>query len=203
MVSIQAVVTALDERTIATRVARKHDDFLLTHRVRNPRPRTFMEYVQTIGEYYGAHFSTCIAGGGAMSPARSQEEAKAIIHRQYERRDEDIVAAYNDAAEGTNGGLGSHLQMIRDALKHQDIELYVNHIFDTHVPPGGAGAEGDQAYQDRLELIKQFIARFGDQLADSIDIAHPERYASRSEYKTLIRAYVEAIDRAGKQFRRL
>jgi len=202
MVSIKTVMAALEPRAIGQRIGRKHDNFLLTYHVKNPSPRTFAEYIKTLGDYYGGHFSVCVAGGGEMSPARAQEEAKSIIQRQYERRDEDIVGAYNDVVDSVNGGLGAHLQMIRDALKHQDMEMEINHILDTYFPPGGAGAEGDEAYRARLELVTQFCARYGDQLADSIDIEHPERYANR-EFKVVIRAYVEALDRAGKQFRRL
>jgi hypothetical protein len=57
------------------------------------------------------------------------------------------------------------------------------------------------SWEQKVEIIRQFIAQCGVHLASSIQINQPERYAR--DYKELIQAYVTALQKTSSIFRRL
>ena len=66
-------------------------------------------------------------------------------------------------------------------------------MFDKHVAPN--------SWEDKVEIIRQFIAQCGANLASSIDVSQPERYAQN--FQELIRSYVQSLQTTSSIFRRL
>jgi hypothetical protein len=192
MVSINSLLAALDERTIAQGVGLAHDQVRLQYPLRSNVVGDFDEYADVLGQYYNYHFTACVSNGGRLSASEARSRAKEAIEREYRRRGGDIVSAFNDAHDGTNGGLRTQLDALADALKAQSVERYTRDAFDRHVAPN--------RWEDKVEIIRQFIARFGALLGGAIDVARPERYAQN--YEELIRAYVRALQQTSSMFRR-
>ena len=193
MASINSLLAALDEREIAQRIGIPHDEARMRYALHANTVAGFREFEQIIGEYYNYHFTTCVAPGGALSPAEARSRAKQILEQDYRRRNGDIRSAFVDARDGTNGGLRAMLDIIAEALKADSMSQYTQDVFDRHVTP--------VSWEEQVDIMRQFIAHFGAYLGSSIRQDRPEQYAR--DYEPLIRSYVRALQQTSSMFRRL
>jgi hypothetical protein len=194
MAAIDSLLAALDEREIARRVTMEHDEARMRYRLSSNTVRDFREFSSVVADYYNYHQMTCISRGGRLSNTDAYGEVKDLLERECRRRDNgDIVSAFNDAHDGTNGGLRVILDIIADTLKARAVERYTAAMFDRHVAPN--------AWDDKVEIIRQFIAFCGPMLAGSIVASQPERYAH--DWSELLRSFVEGLRRTSSIFRRL
>ena len=193
MAAIDNLLSALDERILAQRIGLRHDEARMRYPLQCNTVDAFDEFTATITEYYNHHFRS-VSNGGSLSRADAAGRAKEILEREYRRRrNGDIVAAFNDAHDGTNGGMRVVLDTIAEALKTEFVERYIRDVFDRHVAPN--------AWEDKVEIIRQFIRQCGANLSSSIRSHQPERYAHN--YQELIRSYVDSLQRTSSIFRRL
>jgi hypothetical protein len=193
MGTIGSLLSALDEREVARQV-RDHDEARMRYPLSSNTVRDFDEFRDIITDYYIYHDSACISRGGRLSRTDAYGEAKELLEREGRRRgNANIVSVWNDAHDGTNGGLRVVLDTIADSLKLRAVERYTEAMFDMHVAPN--------AWDDKVEIIRQFIGCCGPMLAGSIVAHQPERYAH--DFTELIKAYVEGLRRTSSIFRRL
>lgn len=194
MGSLEAILKQLDEREIARYIGIPHDEARMAYALKKNTVADFNEFVRVISDYYSYHFSKCVAGGASLTSFESQGRAKEIVEQRYHQsRGTNLQAAYNDAHEGTNGGLRAILDMIAEQLKYEAVERYIRKVFDDQIDP--------TSWENRVDIVKQFISRCGADLAPSIDASHPERYAK--DYTDLIKSYVKALSQTSSIFRRL
>ncbi|MBT5609951.1 MAG: hypothetical protein HOJ57_28690 [Lentisphaerae bacterium] len=195
MSAIDDIQHALSERVIAQNVGIRHDEARMRFPLRKNTVDTFEEFLDIIGAYYNYHFAACISGGGRLAPWEAQERAKEALEREYRRRDRnsDIVAAFNDAHDGANAGLRGLLDTIAESLKTESVDRYTRSVFDRYVAPN--------SWDDKVDIIRQFIARCGINFPSSIRTDQPERYAR--DYRDLLSAYNEGLRRTSAVCRRL
>jgi len=193
VVSYDSLARALDEREIAARVAIKHDEARARYALSRNRVSTYEEFTDQITRYYDYHFATCIAGGGRLSPAEARSEAKQLLESQLRRGEGDIVTWFVRARDGVEGGLRVALDAICEALKAKAVTAYVRDVFESHLVP--------QAWEDRVEMIRQFVRNLDPSIRASIRVDQPERYAHDSV--ALIDEYVRGLRRSSAMFRRL
>ena len=193
MSKIASILQALDERTIARRVALAHDEARMQYPLRSNTVPTIEAYFDLIASYYKYHYSLCVARGGAISPADARSFAKAILEREYKRRHGDIVSAFQDSLHGLNGGARQACDYLAEALKAQAVENYVRDVFDRYVAPN--------SWEQKVEIIRELFAHFGPIINDSVNSYQPERYAR--DFEPVIRGFVEALKAASSVFRRL
>lgn len=193
MPTIHSILAALDERQIARQVGTAHDEARMRYQLPANTVHDFAGFSATITDYYSYHHAACISRGGRLSNADAYAQAKGLLEREHRRRGGDIVTAYNDAHDGTNGGLRVVLDTIADSLKAEAVERYTTTVFDRHVAPN--------SWDQKVEIIRQFIGCCGHLLANSIVSSQPERYAH--DYSELIKSYVEGLRRTSSIFRRL
>jgi hypothetical protein len=193
MPAIMDIVDELDERTIAREVGIPHDEARLRYPLRTNTARSFREFEDMISEYYNYHYGYCVARGGQLSRAAAAGRAKEIIEKEYRRRHGDLVTAYNDAHDGTNGGLRVILDIIAEALKGEAIELYTRDVFDRRVAPND--------FEAKVAIIQEFIERCGQYLSREVQANPPERYAQN--YQELVMEYVSGLQKTWSKFRRL
>ena len=192
MGNIDTLLDALDERTIASKIAIANDETRMQYPLHSNTVSSFDEFSNLIADYYNYHFTKSVSGGGSLSIAEAGGRAKEIIEREYRRRGGDIVAACNNAQDGTNGGMRAILDIIAEGIKAESVERYIRDMFDRHVAPN--------SWEDKVNIIRQFIRRCGGELAGSVDFQQPEAYASN--YESLIRSYVTALQQTSSMFRR-
>jgi hypothetical protein len=194
VVSFKNLLEELNERTIAQRVGIPHDEARMNYPLTKNTVRTFEEFNGILGDYVNHHIAKCISNGGNISLAEASSRGKEILEAEYRRRrNGDIVLAYNDARDGTNGGLRACLDVIAERLKAESVERYVRDVFDRHIRPS--------SWEDKLGIIRQFIDQCGHYLGSSIRGDQPERYAQN--YQDLIRTYTAALENTSSIFRRL
>ena len=120
-------------------------------------------------------------------------KVKKLLENEYRKKRENIVSAFNDTHDGTNGGLRVVLDTIAESLKAEAVENYVTSIFDRYVAPN--------SWEDKVSIISQFITYSGPYLSSSIVAGQPERYVQN--YSELIKSYTEGLRQTSSMFRRL
>lgn len=193
MATIQSLLSALDEREIARRIGIPHDEARMQYQLQSNTVRDSDQFSAAVADYYNHHFTSCISNGGRLSSAEAWGRGKELLEREYRKRRGNIVSAYNNANDGTNGGMRVVLDTIAEGLKAEVIERYVQDVFDRHVALS--------SWEKKVDTISQFIAQCGPYLSSSIKASQPERYAR--DYSELIRSYVEGLQQTSAIFRRL
>ena len=193
MPSITGLLNELDEREMAQRVGLLHDEARMRYPLHSNTVYDFNEFSRAIAEYYDYHFTACVSRGGRLSLSEAAGRAKELLEKEYRRRQGDIISAFNDAHDGTNGGMRVVLDTLAEGLKTDSVERYIRDAFDRHVAPN--------SWEDKVEIIRQFISHCGPVLSPSVRTDQPERYAHN--YQELIRAFVDGLKRASTVFRRL
>jgi len=192
MSTLQKIMSKLDERNIALKIGSLHDRARIRYRLKSNTICNFEEFLGAIGDYYNYHFSTCNSNGGRLSEAEARQTAKNIVDQHYQRKmGSDIMGAYNDAKDGTNGGMRAILDIIADNLKMMSVERYIQNIFDRYVSPN--------SWEDKITIIRQLIDSYGHLFSSSIDRSNPERYAQN--FQTIIRQLVENSNRTSHVLR--
>ena len=193
MAAIDNLLAALDERNLAQTVGLAHDEARMRYPLRANTVDTFDEFTDVIADYHNYHFTQCVSGGGALSRAESAGRAKEILEKEYKRQQGDAVTAFNDAHDGINGGMRVVLDKLAEALKAESVERYIREMFDRHVAPN--------AWEQKVEIVRQFLRHVGANLGSAIRADQPEGYAQN--YRELIRSYVDSLRRTSSMFRRL
>ena len=193
MGNIDSLLSELDERVIARRVAIGHDEARMQYSLSANTVESFDEFKAIITRYYNYHYTQCVTNGGRLAGGDAYGGAKTLLEREYRKRRGDIVSAFNDAHDGTNGGMRAVLDIICDGLKTESVERYIQNAFDCHVAPN--------SWDQKVDIIRQFIAYNGHVLSSSIVAGQPERYAQ--DYSELIRSYTDGLRQTSAMFRRL
>jgi hypothetical protein len=190
MSSIDSLCDALDEVTIARNVGIAHDEARAAYGLRKNTVSSFDEFNNLIADYYSYHIGHCVVQGGRIASFEAAGRASEILEREFKRQGGNLMSAYKDANDGTNGGVRIILDVIAEQLKEESVERYVRHTFNRHVDP--------TSWDQKVEIIRQFIERNRHVLGSAIDAVHPERYAQN--YDELIKAFMDALKRSSKLF---
>lgn len=193
MATINSLLAALDERMIAQRIGIPNDEARMRYYLRSNTVEDFDQFSSVIADYYNHHHTSCISNGGSLSTSESYGRAKELLERQYKKRRGDIVSVFNDAHDGTNGGMRAVLDTIAEGLKAEVVERYINDVFDSHVAPN--------SWNQKVDMIRQFISKCGMYLSSSVSLDQPERYAQNCS--ELIRSYVEGLQQTSSIFRKI
>jgi hypothetical protein len=183
----------VDEPVIADRVWRRHDQAREDYPDRSITVANATEFENGIGDYYAYHYELCVAPGARMAPAEAIGRAKQIIENDRRRQGQTLLNAFTDAKDGRNGAMRALRDLIGNALKEESTEHYIEDVFCRHVDM--------DSWSQRVEVMKEFLAQYGRMLPPSHRNQPAERFASG--YKTLIRAYVDALRETAAAFRRI
>lgn len=86
MVSIDSLLAALDEMTIAREVETPHDEARSRYFLRSNTVRDDHEFVWVITDYYAKHYAACISGGAMLPDYMAFARAEELLEREYRRR---------------------------------------------------------------------------------------------------------------------
>jgi hypothetical protein len=189
---LENLLASMDEVTIAKTVGIPHDEARMHYSLTTNTVGSFEEFTDVISDYYNYHVSRCVVIGGHMSSTEAAGRAKEILEQAYRGQGGNIKTAYNDAHDGTNGGLRIVLDKIAEQLKTESVERYLRDVFDKYVDP--------TSWEQNVEIMRQFLARYGHLLSSTIRVDQPGKYAQN--YEELIRAYVDSLKRTSSVFRR-
>jgi len=180
---------ALDERTIA-KIGITFDIEREKYIPSSPTPRDFNAFITENGRFYNQIYSKCVSRGGRLSTTEAYIRSKEIIERNHQRQGGNIVTAFNNACDN---GYRNTFDIITDSLKGVQIERYIEGVLDSYVAPN--------SWEEKVEIIRQFIAHCGPHLSRSLVKEQPARYAN--DFKLLIRSYIMALRDTSSILRRL
>jgi hypothetical protein len=192
MSSIDSLCEDLNEVAIAGNAGNAHDNARSAYSLKKNTVSSFEEFNDRIADYYSYHLGQCVVPGGRIAPHEAAGRASEILEREYKRQGGNLQSAFRDANDGTNGGMRIILDIIAEHLKAESVEHYIRHAFNRHVDP--------TSWDEKVEIIRQFIDRYQRVLRPSIDPAHPERYAQN--YDELIKVFMDALKKSSKTNRK-
>jgi len=187
-----SILQELDESYIVEHITKKHDEARIQYHMTKNTVSDDTEFDDMISDYFNHHFTQCVSGGGALSRAEAAGRAKEIIEREYRRKGQDKLHAYNDGKSGYNGGMRAILDIILDYLKNDAVERHVRDVLDRYVAP--------TSFDEQVSIVTEIISKTGIS-SEYVDVNHPERYARN--YEELIRGLVESIKIQAAKLRRL
>ena len=185
MSNIDDLCAAINEAAIARHVGIAHDEARLAYHLPGNKNTVtnFDEFNALIADYYNHHLTQCVTHGGGLAGFEAAGRASEILESEYKHQGGDLMSAYRDAHDGTNGGMRIILDIIADHLKTESAERYVRAAFHRYVDPA--------SWDERVEIIRQFFDRNPHVLPLSIDKNRPERYAQN--YDELIKAFMDGL----------
>lgn len=192
MGTLEDLLSMTDELAIARNVSIAHDEARMQYSLRKNTVSNYAEFAEEITDYYNHHVSRCVLHGGYLSRTEAAGRVKQALEQDYRRQGGNLMTAFNDAHDGTNGGLRVVLDRIAESLKAESVERYIREAFDRYVIPN--------SWEQKVDIMRQFITRFGHLLSSSIRADQPERYAFN--YEELIRSYMDSLKRTSSIFRR-
>ena len=192
MGSLSSILMQLEENYLAQNIWIPHDEARMAYRCRSNIVGTIEEFTGIVGDYYNYHYTRCVTGGGSLPPAEAEGKAKEIIEKKYRLGKDSFVAAFNDANRGTNGGLRNILDIIADYLKAESTRNHMRKVLDDEVRLN--------SWDDKVDIIRQFINHCGPDINQYLDQSQPERYAHN--YEELIEAYVNMLQKTSSFLRR-
>ena len=194
MSNIDDLCAAISEAAIAQHVGIAHDEARLAYHLPGNKNtvNNFDEFNALIADYYNYHLTQCVTHGGGLAHFEAAGRASEILESEYKHQGGDLMSAYRDAHDGTNGGMRIILDIIADHLKTESAERYVRAAFHRYVDPA--------SWDERVEIIRQFFDRNPHVLPLSIDKNRPERYAQN--YDELIKAFMDGLKKFFKSSRK-
>lgn len=192
MGTLEYLLSMTDELAIAKNVSIAHDEARIQYALRKNTVANYAEFIEKITDYYNHHVSRCILHGGYLSRTEAAGRAKQALDQDYRRRGGNLMTAFKDASDGTAGGLRVVLDRLSESLKAESVEMYIREAFDRYVAPS--------SWEEKVDIMRQFIARFEDLLSSSIRADQPERYAFN--FEELIRSYIDSLRKTSSIFRR-
>jgi len=190
--SVRAMISELDERFIAGKVARLHDEARLSFPLRSNTVNSLAEFTDVISRYTQHHYDRCVARG--LSRVQAAGKAKEILDRALHRQGGDQWSALADAKDGTNGGMRAVLDIICDSLKEEAIEYHIRDVFDRYLP---AAVED---WQGRKRMVAAFLA-YCEPVLPGIDPSDPSRYTK--DIEPIVRSLLRGLRQMSSIFRRL
>jgi hypothetical protein len=149
MYTIDSLCAALDEVAIARNVGIAHDEARAGYGLKKNIVGNFDEFNDLIADYYSYHINRCVVQGGSLAKFEAAGRASEILERDYRRQGGNIMSAYKDAHDGTNGGMRIILDVIAERLKEESVERYIRQVFNQHVDP--------TSWDQKVEIITAFV----------------------------------------------
>lgn len=181
--NLSMILKELDPENISYKVSRIHDAMRELYVVQRITVQNFEEFMEEITKFYQHQFSAVISGGHVDVPDWiASGFAREIVDKAFSRLG-GLEGAYMIASKGIEGGLRTVIDSIYKAIKEQQEEQYINHVLITYVDP--------LDWDDRIELMRQYLNRFGRSLPEGARIKSPEELAAN--YEEIIKLHMKAL----------
>jgi len=188
---VNEILFALTDREVARVIGVPYDEVRIAHRLPSNVVGSYAEFADRIGSFFNEVFTRCVAHGGRLTHDDAVQRARRILEDEF-RREGGIVAAYNHANTGTEGGMRMILDRLVDAMKNEAIEDYVRSVFERYFAPND--------WPQKVEISRQLIASLGLHLAPELHGNEPARYAHNIE--ALISIYAQSLRQTMSALRR-
>ncbi len=129
---------------------------------------------------------------GTLDPVALLGEVLDILERAF-AQEGGYRGAVAEATDGTRGGLRFIYDRLTEQLKREAVERYVHLVFTETIDP--------LDWEAKVALMSELLVRIGSALPAEVREQPPQRYAA--EYETIIRYYVDSLDRVAQRLKAL
>jgi hypothetical protein len=183
--NINEVLSLLDVKTMAERFAIRHVLIRETYVPKKIVVSNYDEFIEIIVDYFKTHFlgRLNLKEKVDMPEHFAHDMVREILEKSFQGEG-GFEYAYNICKLGIDGGMKTVLDKIYEVLLREEEERYTEYVLDKAL-----GLE----WESRVEMMRQYIKRFGHNLPDSASLKSPERLALNC--KEIIRNHVRFINR--------
>jgi hypothetical protein len=189
-ITLANILDLLDDAVIAEIVDIPNDEARQCYPMERITVDSYQQYHEEITIYY-IHHMQAVIGPPGLPPDMASGHARNLIERAFHRQG-GYESAYRFARSGRNGGLGASLDAISQHFKEDQRERYIDHIFHTFID--------HYNYEDHVELMRQYVERFGGFMPPEEVRRTPEDLARN--YEELIKTHVQVINNIRSSMRR-
>ena len=189
--AFDTVVSQINEQTIAQEIGVPIDSARSSYILAASTVETYEQFIDTLQAFF-IHLQRYIASTPAEAPDMNQarSETLVLLERAFYGRGGD-QAAFARARDGIQGGMRSILDTLTEQYKAEKQAAYIQRIFKDAI----AVMEWDQ----RVKFMRGAMKRLGSFLPPELKNMPPERFVG--SYETIVRAYVESLDKVNQLLR--
>ena len=192
MSALDDILNATDERVIAEQVTIPHDKVRQDYEIESITAASTEEVLNRLGDYYAYHFGATIGRGAKLNRAEAVGRARQLLEGELRRTGKTLLNAIADAKDGQNSGMAGLIDLIANALREESVDNYIENVLSLV----------DEAdFAARESVMRDFQSRYGHLLPSAMANQPAARYAS--EWKQLLRSWLEARQRMASGFRRV
>jgi hypothetical protein len=176
------ILNKLEPRSIARVVSDAHNMAREAFTLSKNTVSGHAEFLETITRYYRHHYAHTIAAKVVLPDDMVSSEVRNLLDRAY-RDYGGYEGAYQNARTGKAGGMHAILNGIADALRQQQEQRYIDHVFYSEVDP--------MNYEEIVELMREYLDRFGGLLPPDYRARSPHDLARN--YDTIIKSHAHKV----------
>ena len=191
MTRVQKLMVAISEQAI-TKVTEKIDLVRLGYKLKSNTVRDAAEFDMLLADFMKCMYRDCLAPGSQLPDFEAIGRGKELLERTGRRRGLTIMNYLNFCMEGNENGARGVLDAMTEGCKSEVTQRYIDSVIDQHFPI-------DSTFGDKLAIMTELFAVYGDMLPSSIRSKQPEYFASH--YKTLLQELAANIRENSRQFR--
>jgi len=190
--AIDAALTEISAETLAVKIGSDIDAARAAFVMQDVTTDSYEAYLDTVTAFYLAVLRRTgqEPDPGAMEAIAA--DAMALVERAFRDRG-GAKAARAEARDGTNGGLRLVLDAMTEQLKTERQFEHVDRVMKEILDP--------LDWEARVAFMGAFLDRLGPQLPPELRSQPPERFAQH--YDTILRTYVQSVDRVKQVLRNL
>ncbi len=146
------------------------------------------QFHQCVDSFY-LHLMTHTRNSNSnVLPMSVQSDANDLLERAFSNNG-GIVAALDEAKEGYKGGLPFICTRMTEQLINEEKEKYINFILTRAIK--------EDDIEQKIDFMRYFLKKIRMLFGDDISLDEPEYYAQN--YKSLVRSYVQILDKLREQ----
>jgi len=175
----------LDPQVLAEQIEIRHHEMRENFILNNFVVKNYNEFVEIISTFYEKQY-LCTYGINDKSIIPeyiSKNKAISILDDSFKSQG-GFEYAYNIARTGMDGGLKAILDKIYEIVLRDERENYIGNVFQKVL---------GLKWESRVELMRQYVAKFKDYIPEGTDIKNMDRLAVNCE--AYIRNHCEMMGR--------
>jgi hypothetical protein len=188
---VDSIISQIDRIALAKKVAVPIDAARATYVLNTLTTGSSEEFYDIVVAFY-LHLQRHVhSTSDCVDMDTVRAEATALLERTFAQRG-GLKAAMNEAADGLSGGMKFILDAMTEQFKAECMSKHINRVIKEAITPVDT--------DEQISLISVLLKRLAPHLPQEITTSPPERFIMH--YETLVKAYVQSLDKMNEIFRR-
>lgn len=179
MSSLSTILQQLSAEAIGKAVDLPHEMARERYQLQSPIVEGFDHFKEVVTEYYRYH-DACVRQRNPMGPERAWVEAQQLLQSAFG----DLREAVAMASRGMKGGMYVIITAIKEKLKRQDQEVYIQAVFARHINP--------LDFQQKKALMAEYLGQYARYMSPGAALLTAEELAGNCE--AVLKQHADVID---------